>query len=401
MEKQIPVLYKKKSDCCGCGACMNICPRKAISMTEDECGFVYPEINAELCIRCGKCKKVCAFQNTEETNYPLKTVATVSKNKEQASNSASGGIFAAIAEQFISDNGVVYGAAFDEKWGVSHREVSKEDELPVLQGSKYVQSSIGFTYTQAKENLESGKMVLFSGTPCQIAGFKKYLGKEYGNLLTIDIICHGVPSEKIFQSYIKYLENKEGGSLKYFTFRDKKIGWGINGCAKFETHNGKIKEKKLWQSASSYLYYFVKGWIYRENCYCCKYAGKNRPGDITLGDYWGIEKEHPEYLQSSGWDENKGISVVIANSEKGEKYLHQVECLDTKTSLFEKAAQANDQLRHPSSEGKRKEILSAFIKNGWYELEREYQKNIGLKKYSSQIKAMIPKELKKWLKSQI
>lgn len=120
-----------------------------------------------------------------------------------------------------------------------------------------------------------------------------------------------------------------------------------------------------------------------------------------MGDYWGIEKEHPEYLQSSGWDENKGISVVIANSEKGEKYLHQVECLDTKTSLFEKAAQANDQLRHPSSEGKRKEILSAFIKNGWYELEREYQKNIGLKKYSSQIKAMIPKELKKWLKSQI
>ena len=128
-----------------------------------------------------------------------------------------------------------------------------------MQGSKYVQSSIGFTYTQAKENLESGKMVLFSGTPCQIAGFKKYLGKEYGNLLTIDIICHGVPSEKIFQSYIKYLENKEGGSLKYFTFRDKKIGWGINGCAKFETHNGKIKEKKIMAYGFVIFILFCKG----------------------------------------------------------------------------------------------------------------------------------------------
>ena len=401
MEKQIPVLYQEKSDCCGCGACMNICPRKAISMTEDECGFVYPEIDVELCIRCGKCKKVCAFQNTEEINYPLKTIAAVSKNKEQASNSASGGIFAAIAELFIKNNGVVYGAAFDEMWNVSHREISKVEELHVLQGSKYVQSNIGLTYTQAKEKLENGKKVLFSGTPCQIAGLKKYLGKKYENLLTIDIVCHGVPSGKIFQSYIKYLENKEDGTLKYFTFRDKKIGWGINGCAKFETPSGKIKEKKLWQSASSYLYYFVKGWIYRENCYYCKYAGKNRPGDITLGDYWGIEKEHPEYLQSSGWDENKGISVVIANSEKGEKYLHQIECLDTRPSLFEKAARANDQLNHPSSEGKRNEILSAFMKAGWCELEREYQKSIGLKRYASQLKAMIPKKLKKCLKSQI
>lgn len=401
MEKQIPVLYQEKSDCCGCGACMNICPRKAISMTEDECGFVYPEIDAELCIRCGKCKKVCAFQNTEETNYPLRTIAAVSKNKEQASNSASGGIFAAIAELFIKNNGVVYGAAFDEAWNVSHREISKVDEIHVLQGSKYVQSNIGLTYTQAKEKLENGNKVLFSGTPCQIAGLKKYLGKNYENLLTIDIVCHGVPSGKIFQSYIKYLENKENGTLKYFTFRDKTIGWGINGCAKFETRSGKIKEKRLWQSASSYLYYFVKGWIYRENCYCCKYAGKNRPGDITLGDYWGIEKEHPEYLKSSGWDENNGISVVIANSENGEKYLHQIECLDIRPSLFEKAARANDQLNHPSSEGKRSEILSAFMRAGWCELESEYQKNIGLKRYASQLKAMIPKKLKKCLKSQI
>lgn len=400
MEKNIPVLYQEKSDCCGCGACLNICPRNAIRMAADECGFLYPKIDVDLCVGCRKCTSVCAFQNINENNTPLNTYAAVSQNKEQAVKSASGGIFASLAEDYINKGGIVFGAAFDEKRGVSHRSINKTEMLYLLQGSKYVQSKIGNTYKETKELLNSGRKVLFSGTPCQIAGLKSYLGKEYDGLLTVDIICHGVPSEKIFQSYLRFIEDKYEGKLTDFTFRDKNIGWGINGKAVFENQAGKKKKVTLWQSGSSYLFYFIKGWIYRENCYRCKYAGAHRPGDITLGDYWGIEKQHPEFL-SDGWDESKGISVVIANTEKGKVALEGLQEVEFRQSTFKKAAVANGQLRHPSEQGKRSEILELYRSGGWNALEQMYQKKIGLKKYSSQIKAIIPQNIKRWLKANI
>ena len=168
-------------------------------MVADECGFLYPEIDGDLCVGCRKCTSVCAFQNINENNTPLSVYAAVSQNKEQAVKSASGGIFASLAEDYINKGGIVFGAAFDEKRGVLHQCINKTEELYLLQGSKYVQSKIGSTYKEAKELLIAGKKVLFSGTPCQIAGLNSYLGKEYDGLLTVDIICHGVPSEKIFQ----------------------------------------------------------------------------------------------------------------------------------------------------------------------------------------------------------
>lgn len=216
----------------------------------------------------------------------------------------------------------------------------------------------------------------------------------------MDIICHGVPSEKIFQSYLNFIEDKYESKLTYFTFRDKNIGWGINGKAVFENQVGKKKKVTLWQSGSSYLFYFIKGWIYRESCYRCKYAGAHRHGDITLGDYWGIEKQHPEFL-SDGWDESKGISVVIANTEKGKAALEGLQGVEFRQSTFEKAAVANGQLRHPSEQGKRSEILELYRSGGWNALEQRYQKRIGIRKYSSQIKAVIPLGLKRWLKNKI
>ncbi|EPB8190227.1 Coenzyme F420 hydrogenase/dehydrogenase, beta subunit C-terminal domain [Clostridium perfringens] len=398
LERKIPNLFDEKKDCCGCGACLNICPKNAISMEEDQYGFKYPKIDETLCIGCHLCKKVCAFQNTEEDNSPIETFAAVSKDKIQLHQSASGGIFAAIAQQHINEEGVVFGAAFDKKWNVCHIGIERFDELKMLQGSKYVQSDTKETFREAKELLELGKKVLYSGTPCQIAGLKKFLNKEYSNLLTIDIICHGVPNNKMFKEYLNQIEQKENGKVVKFVFRDKRIGWGKNGSVEIKKQD-KLINKKIWESTSSYLYYFTQSWIYRENCYLCKYASLHRPADITLGDYWGIEKEHPEYIAKSEWDESKGISVVIANTNKGLELLKSLpEYLELRESSFEKASSNNGQLKKPSTPGKREEILSEYLSNGWNGLEKRFNKKIGIKKYKSQLISYIPKSLKKYLK---
>ena len=400
MEKKIPILYDRKEDCCGCEACRNVCPQRAITMVEDEDGFFYPHIDESLCIMCQKCKKVCSFQNKEkEKNNPINVYAAVSKNKEQLQHSASGGIFAAIAEDCIKRGGTVFGAVFNDDFSVVHEGIDSLQSLVKLQNSKYVQSRIDGIFSRVATILKKGEMVVFSGTPCQIAGLKSYLGKEYQNLFTVDIICHGVPSIKIFKTYMYYFESKYKGKIKSFTFRDKQIGWGENGRAIFEKYNGRLKNKILWQSSSSYMYYFLKGLISRKSCYHCKYAGLNRPGDITIGDYWGIEKQHPEYLLSaSGWDEKKGISVVIVNTERGGKYIENLKNIEIKNSTFEKAAYGNDQLQHPCSNGKRDEAFLLLKEKGWSGLESNFKKVAGIKKYSSIIKYLIPSKIKIWIK---
>ena len=396
----VPNLFKNKIDCCGCGACENVCPKNAISMLEDEDGFLYPRIDDTACIRCKKCTKVCAFQNIDELHTPINAYAAISKNRKQASESASGGIFSAIAERIIKENGIVFGATFTKDYGVEHRYIDELDELLYLQGSKYVHSRIGDSYKKVKIFLEEGKPVLFSGTPCQVAGLYAYLGKEYENLFTIDIICHGVPSEKMFRSYIQYLEEKYNGILTFFTFRDKKLGWGINGRMTVKTQNKKEKNITLWQSGSSYLFYFIKGWIYRENCYHCKYACKNRPGDITIGDFWGIERQHPDYIGKNGWDESNGISSVIVNTDKGKTLLNKCEnVLELKNSTFDDIAIGNAQLNKPCTEpGGRKNLLLLYKLKGWAGLEKYYSDFIGLRKYESLIKSLIPNSMKRWIK---
>ncbi len=391
MDREIPVLYNEKKDCCACGACLNVCPRQAISMVEDDCGFRYPQIDENLCVRCGRCKQVCAFQNSKVENSPVKVFAGVAKDERLRKTSASGGVFAAIAKKALKEGYMVYGAVLQPDFSVKHVGIKSIKELGILQGSKYTQSDIGRTYSEVKEYLALGKKVLFSGTPCQIDGLYGSLGKDDKNLVTIDIICHGVPSNKMFIDYIKTL----GEDVSNFVFRDKSIGWGINGSAFI---NG--KKKRIWQSSSSYLYYFTKGWIYRENCYQCKYTCSNRPADITLGDYWGIEKQHPEYLGKEGWDEAKGISVIIANTAKGENVLNGLSCvLDLKESTFEKASEANHQLRLPSNPGKRDDILRLYNDAGWTAIEKRFKDNIGWRYYSSLIKSFLPNNLKRFIKS--
>lgn len=397
MNQEVPILFIEKYECCACSACINICSRRAVSMQEDEYGFFYPIIDEKKCIMCGKCKTVCAFQKSNIDNNPIKTFAAVANDDELVKKSASGGIYAAMAKKTLDDGGVAVGAVLENDFSVKHELIDSKENLFQLQGSKYSQSNIGYNYKKVKERLIRGQKVLFSGTPCQVDGLNAYLGIKFENLVTVDIICHGVPNNRMLQEYIEVLSDRLCGCVSNFLFRDKSIGWGINGSFII---NG--KKKKIWQSSSSYLYYFKKGWIYRESCYRCKYTCEHRPADITIGDYWGIEKQHPEYLRKNGWNESKGISVVIANTEKGEIFLNSMDgAIEFKPSEFDKAASGNAQLKRPSTPGNRDCILAIYKCGGWRALEKVFRKSIGLKYYSSQIKALIPARLKRIIKSNI
>lgn len=395
---QIPTLFAQKKDCCGCEACKTACPKGAISMSEDECGYRYPVIDEAYCIGCGRCKAVCAYQKRVEARTPKAAYAARSSDRAQAKKSASGGIFAALASEVLaSGGGIVFGAAYSDDRRVHHIAIDSADALEALQGSKYTQSETGDCYKQAQEALKAGKKVLYSGTPCQIAGLYGYLGRDYENLVTVDLVCHGVPSGKMFRDYLSSIEAKEGGGIKDFSFRDKSLGWGKNGSVTLEKE-GKTLKKKLWESESPYFYYFGQGVLARENCYSCPYASANRPADLTIGDFWGIERAHPDYLKD-GWKEKEGISLILANSEKGVSALEAYgRLIEKKPSTFEKIAAGNHNLRAPSDPGKHESILADYRAGAWKALETRYQKKIGWHRYASRLKSLLPSGIKRTLK---
>lgn len=229
-------LFVEKKDCCGCGACMNICPKTAIHMEKDEYGFLYPRIDVGKCVECGACKKVCAFQNEPARRQPQRVYAIASKNNDLVTNSASGGLFATMAMYVLEHGGCVYGAIMqheEHELHIRHACCETKEDLYRFQGSKYVQSSLGNIFKDIQMKLKNDILVLFSGTPCQVDALKLFLKKEYSNLLTVDIVCHGVPNEQIFNDYIHYIEKKIGGEIREFKFRDKSLGWGYNLTAKY------------------------------------------------------------------------------------------------------------------------------------------------------------------------
>lgn len=401
MNKTKIILFNEKKDCCDCSACKNICPKDAIYMYLDEYGFEYPKIDMEKCILCGLCNKVCAFQNIEEINIPIETYVGVAKDESTILKSASGGIFATMAQMYLQEGGVIFGASFDEKFNPIHIGIDKLEDLHKLQGSKYVQSSIGSTFKEAKQFLQQGRKVLYSGTPCQIAGLKGYLMKEYDNLLTIDIICHGVPSSKFFKDYLQVLENKLKGKVIEFKFRDKSISWEKNGSIKYET-DGKMKRKKLYGSESSYYYYFSSSDCFRENCYHCKYTCENRPADITIGDYWGIESVHPELLGKGRLKEDKGISLIVANTLKGKKEIDKCEGFNKFISDFSKARIKNGQLNKPSKRDSNYiRVMDAYKNGGYIAVDKLYNNKVGIKRYKNRVKSIIPNNVKRVLKKYI
>lgn len=301
-----------KIDCCGCSACANVCPKNCIEMISDNEGFLYPKVDKEKCVNCGLCEKVCPIINKPqiiESNQVA--LAVINKNINIRLNSSSGGVFTLLASEIIKNDGVVFGAVFSEDCkSVYHKSVQTLEELTALRGSKYVQSEIGNTYSQVKTFLENGKIVLFSGTPCQISGLYAFLNKEYENLFTCDFICHGVPSPLVWKNYVEMREQKAASKTQRTFFRHKKYGWKMysvqfifNNCTEYI----QIINNDL------YMRGFLADLYLRPSCYDCKFKGTNRPSDITLADFWGVENVCPEMY------DDKGTSLLLLNSKKGKE----------------------------------------------------------------------------------
>lgn len=307
------IILNDKKDCCGCHACVQRCPKQCILMREDEEGFLYPYIDTSLCINCGLCEQVCPVINQSDPRLPLKVYAAKNPNETIRQASSSGGLFTMLAEQILQRNGVVFGARFNEKWEVIHDYTETLEGLAAFRGSKYVQSRIGDNYRLVKAFLEQDREVLFSGTPCQVAGLKCFLRKEYNNLLTVDIICHGVPSPGVWRMYLKETitrECKEKAIIENISFRDKHLGWKKFSFALSLSIPDIAREKKqilLSDIFSNNI--FMKGFLadlyLRPSCYSCPSKCGKSGSDITLGDFWGIENVLPNY------DDEQGISAVL------------------------------------------------------------------------------------------
>ena len=303
-----------KSKCSGCHACFNICPKDAITMAPDENGFKYPQIDEDLCVHCNLCKKVCPILRDVKKENDLHAYACINKDDEIRMNSSSGGMFYLLAKNVLSKNGVVFGARYNDDFDVVHDYIEKVKDIQLFQGSKYVQSSINGSYKKAKKFLDDNRLVLFTGTPCQIEGLLSYLQKDYPNLITQDIICHGVPSPKLFKLYKENIQNKYGDDITKINFRKK-----INSWKNYEISiDLKNHHYEISYNDDVYMKAFLNDIALRDSCYQCNAKKKHRLSDITLADFWGIESVLPEM------DDDKGTSLVIINSISGKQLFEEI-----------------------------------------------------------------------------
>lgn len=307
---------KNKQDCCGCTACASVCPCGAISMQPDVLGFLYPHIDASKCIDCGLCDNICSFHKENNDAKHIRPIVYGGRHtdSEQVKRSRSGAAFVAISDYVFSRKGVVYGAGYDGQFRVIHKRATDAKERDEFRGSKYVQSDLRGIFPSVKNDLEAGKLVLFTGTPCQVAGLDNYIDKSLrDNLILVDIVCYGVPGPTIWQDYLLYLKAKEDDEIVGVNFRDKeKHGWS----SQVEAITFKNKGTKYY---THYASLFGSGLAMRESCGICPYANTQRPSDLTLGDFWGVEKINAQINQ-----DNKGVSLILCNTSKGQAVFQQI-----------------------------------------------------------------------------
>lgn len=374
----------EKQFCCGCTACVHSCPVHCITMQEDEEGFLYPLIDKERCIHCHRCETVCPMQKAEKRITDTEVYVGYCKDEVTRERSSSGGIFSVLTEWALQQNGVVFGAAFDENFEVHHIAIETQAELEKLQGSKYVQSSLENVYPEVKEYLEIGRKVLFSGTACQIVGLKNYLEKPYQNLYTVDVLCHGVPSPEIWRMYLTEQKKQHSAAIEHVTFRSKVRGWN-NFSVQLDFSDQ--QQYCVPFQKDKFMNMFLGNLDLRPSCYACPFKEFPRISDVTIGDCWGIEQVMPELA------DDKGSSVILVHSEHGNRMLQAV-----RENLFLRDAVLDEVLpptadsrksvaKHPN----RKKYLEG-LKRGedfdelWGYTQKTFlQKVIGLMRYSVKV----------------
>lgn len=336
MQGELPSIAYQAKRCCGCSACSAICPRQCITMVPDQRGFLYPVINADECILCRRCEHVCPLFTRLEKTAPMYVFWALSNKDAERKRSSSGGLFAIMARRVLQEGGIVIGAVWDESYAkVRHEVIDRESDLDKVMRSKYVQSQIGEeVFRSIRKALESGRRVLFSGTSCQVAGMNAYLGNLSCSpfYLSIDVICHGVPSPKLWQDWITFLQRDAEGRIAGVNFRDKNTGWSAFSIRYdfIRSRSDDVVSASRVFSEDWYMRAFLQNASLRDSCFTC--PSKRKCGsDITLGDFWGVDESHPEI------DDDEGVSCVLVNTEKGMRAFEGVEALITqgKSSLQE------------------------------------------------------------------
>ena len=341
-----------KNKCTGCFACYNICPKNAIKMEEDEMGYIYPNIDEEKCIKCEACKKVCPQLHEAKMGKPQKAYAMYNKNEDIREKSTSGGAATTFYMHILEKNGVVYGCSNIENNEIHFLRIDNIDDLEQLKGSKYVHSYINDIFKLVEKDLKNDRLVLFIGTPCQVNGLKGFLKKDYDNLILIDIICHGVPSQKLLLEEIQ-LHNIDDVNKISFRKND------VYELELYKQNEIKFKEKI---GANKYLFGFLNSVFLRPNCYECKYATPSRGSDITIGDFWGLSENSQLYDKKE-----KGVSVLLPITEKGQKLIEECKQeMILEERPVQEAINGNSQLMKPTVKHKRyKSFQKRYLKNGY------------------------------------